>query len=519
MLRFVFLAACSTLSVSMPPNIVMLVIDDLGWGDVSYHGGNFSTPNIDRLATQEGVRLEKYYVQQVCSPTRSAFVTGRYPFHTGMQHFTTLMPGSTASIPKDVPTIAEALKKAGYSTHAIGKWHLGSASWSEAPTGRGFDSYAGYLQGGEDYYNHTIGKGYDFWRNQTAAWDCYGEYSSSFYMTEARRILDTRDANQPFFIYFAHQLIHEPLELPPTHYAACDVITAELPNGTDRHTLCSMTVELDTQIGVLVDWLKKDGLWDNTVVWVTTDNGGMTIGMEDTGKMGKSVYSVSSNYPLRAGKTTLFEGGVRGVSFVTGGFLPSESHGALRSGLLQHVDIPTTLAALAGADLTGTDGYDAWSYITSGGDSPRTEVPVNIDNCVGKTGGPPCSGNHYNALIQENWKFISGVEKSYDGWWSNDPYTKRSVNATSGPVKMNGTDIFLFDLSKDESENVNVAAAHPDIVMKMQARVAELGDEKNGYRNPQYNIPHPRSMPGLHNGTWAPWQHSGEDSDVAGLVV
>merc|ERR1719450_1616575 len=109
-----------------------------------------------------------------------------------------------------------------------------------------------------------------------------------------------------------------------------------------------MMVELDNQIGVFVEMLKAHDLWENTLVWVTTDNGGMTIGLkEQTGGAAGAVYSVSSNYPLRAGKATLFEGGVRGVSFVTGGFLPNGAFGGKRTGLLQHVDIPETLAALA----------------------------------------------------------------------------------------------------------------------------------------------------------------------------
>merc|ERR1719375_1275315 len=104
------------------PNLVMMVLDDVGWSDVGYHGSDFPTPNIDRLAT-EGVRLEKYYVQHVCSPTRSALMTGRYPFRTGLQHCTTLHPGSEAHIPAESPTLAEALRGVGYSTVMIGKWH------------------------------------------------------------------------------------------------------------------------------------------------------------------------------------------------------------------------------------------------------------------------------------------------------------------------------------------------------------------------------------------------------------
>merc|ERR1719305_1446381 len=131
----------------------MMVLDDVGWTDVGYHGSDFPTPVIDQLATKDGVRLENYYVQQVCSPTRSALMTARYPFRTGMQHSTTLTPGTLAALPADTPTIAEALKSKGYDTHAIGKWHLGYASWDNTPLGRGFKTYNGYLQGACDYYN------------------------------------------------------------------------------------------------------------------------------------------------------------------------------------------------------------------------------------------------------------------------------------------------------------------------------------------------------------------------------
>ena len=152
--------------INKPPHLVMMVIDDLGWTDVGFHGSNFPTPHIDTLAAS-GVRLEKFYVQQVCSPTRSALMTARYPFKTGLQHATTLMPGSSSTIPKDTATLAEVLKQSGYYTHAIGtphtspyhtsplatpfhdiagKWHIGYAGWDDTPLGRGFDSHAGYLQ-------------------------------------------------------------------------------------------------------------------------------------------------------------------------------------------------------------------------------------------------------------------------------------------------------------------------------------------------------------------------------------
>merc|ERR1712151_1205261 len=199
--------------------------------------------------------------------------------------------------------------------------------------------------------------------------------------------------------------------------------------------------------------------------------------------------------------------------------------GSKRTGLLQHVDIPQTLSVLGGTTIPGSDGFDVWDYIVAGGDSPRSEVPVNIDTCVGKgAGGPPCQKKVSSALIMGKWKLISvstvpGPNLVYDGWWSNDPYTKRTPNNTQGPVTVDGVSTWLFDLSKDESENENVAFENKDILEKLQARMAELSDPKNGYLDPQWNLPHPRSFPVFHNGTWAPWRSHGENDDSAEMLV
>lgn len=186
--------ASNSYCYSRPSNsLVLMVLDDVGWCDVGYHGSDFATPNIDRLAAG-GVRLERYYVQEVCSPTRSSLMTGRLPLHTGFQ--TVLQPGGTQKLPLDVSTLPEALQKVGYRNYAIGKWHLGYSSWNYTPLGRGFDSFAGYLQGQSDYNMHTntvLGtqdpegkQGFDFWRNKSGTEICkvhgllYGSQKSYF---------------------------------------------------------------------------------------------------------------------------------------------------------------------------------------------------------------------------------------------------------------------------------------------------------------------------------------------------
>ena len=130
------------------PNILMFVIDDLGWNDLSYKGSDIKTPTIDKFAN-EGIRLQQYYVQRVCSPTRSAIMAGRYPYHMGLDR-RVIENGRPFGLPLNQTTIANELKKGGYSTHCVGKWHLGMMKWEYTPTYRGFDTFYGYYDGAED---------------------------------------------------------------------------------------------------------------------------------------------------------------------------------------------------------------------------------------------------------------------------------------------------------------------------------------------------------------------------------
>ena len=330
--------------------------------------------------------------------------------------------------------------------------------------------------------------------------------------------------------------MHEPLEVPAdaASKAACADLNVSSPIGewanVGRHTLCTMASGVDTAVGQMVDMLKAKGMWENTLLWLTTDNGGMTTGPK-ADHIG--AWSASSNYPLRGGKGTLFEGGVRGVSFVSGGYVPESARGQTRTELMMHVDIPATMAKIAGVtwgDKTEVDGVDVWDAIVSGGASGRDEVPVNVDTCVGLTGGPPCARKKkYNALIssdgykliEANWVVPTCANSSwctgaglYDGWWSNDPYSHVMPNATTqGPMPSSDVPqggIWLFDLSTDPNEKLNLATRQPATVQKMRARLAELADPKKGYRDPQFNIPNPRSFPALHNNTWSPFRKLGE---------
>ncbi|GFR63088.1 sulfatase 2 [Elysia marginata] len=149
---FLLLTEASIALLARSPNIVFIVADDYGYRDIGYHGAEFASPTLDRLAAG-GLKLENYYVQPICSPTRSQLMTGRYQIHTGLEH-SIIWKSQPYGLPLKYPTIANMLKGQGYSTHAVGKWHLGFYKKEYTPLHRGFDTFYGYWSGGEDYYSH-----------------------------------------------------------------------------------------------------------------------------------------------------------------------------------------------------------------------------------------------------------------------------------------------------------------------------------------------------------------------------
>ncbi|XP_071809782.1 arylsulfatase I-like [Asterias amurensis] len=374
--------------------------DDYGYNDIGYHGSEIKTPVLDSMAA-EGVKLENYYVQPICSPSREQLMTGRYQIHTGHQHFI-IRTRMKSCLNLDEITIAQKLKESGYATHYIGKWHLGLYKKACWPTRRGFDTFFGFLLGMQDYYSHISDGGFDFRDQERVAMGVKGKYGTHLFADRAKQIIAQQNTSQPFFMLLSMQAVHIPLQVPAQYLKQYAHI-----KDIKRKAFAGMTTCMDEAVGTVADALEERGLWNNTVFIFSTDNGGQ-------------LSNGGSNWPLKAGKASLWEGGVRAVGFVNSPLLHPRVRGTTSRALMHISDwFPTMLAGLAGGDLNGTkplDGYNMWTTISQGLPSPRTEILHNIDP-FGGHGYPFPYSLHNNftftqtmraAIRVGDWKLMTG---------------------------------------------------------------------------------------------------------------
>jgi arylsulfatase A-like enzyme len=399
------------------PNIVFILADDLGWKDVGWHGSEIRTPQLDRLAAG-GVRLEQFYVQPVCSPTRASLMTGRYPMRYGLQ-VDVVRPNAKYGLSLEERMLPQALREAGYATRMVGKWHLGSFEESYWPLSRGFDHHYGHLFGAIDYFTHVRDKKPDWYRDGKAITE--EGYSTELLGAEAVRIIREHDGAKPLFLYVAFNATHAPLQAPASYLEPYK----DLP-GHDRRLKAAMTACMDEQIGKIAEAIEQRGLREKTLLIFLSDNGGPT---------GKG--NAALNDPLRAGKATLYEGGVRVPAFaVWPGRLKA---GAVVNEMFHITDWYPTLLSLAGAKTEQrlpVDGKDIWASVADGKPSPRDEILHNVE---------PTRG----AIRKGPWKLIV--------------HARMPAGSAAGAE--------LFNIAEDPNEKTDLASSHPDKVKDLLDRL------------------------------------------------
>lgn len=411
-----------------PPNVIYIVADDMGWKDAGFRGSDIKTPNLDKLAAT-GATLEQFYVLPMCTPTRAALMTGRYPLRYGLQ--TGVIPAAGRySLPLDEYLLPQVLKDAGYRTAMSGKWHLGHAKTEFWPRQRGFDSFYGATVGEIDHFKHSSHGVADWYRNNKPIKE--DGFDNSLFGAEAVRVINKHDPKTPLFLYLAFTAPHTPFQAPKEYIDRNSHIADE-----NRRKYAAMISVMDDEIGKTVAALEKRGMRENTLIIFHSDNGGVLSSMfaGDSEVHGKLP---ADNGPYRDGKGTLFEGGTRAAALVN---WPGKIKPGAIDGLMHVTDLYPTIAALAGAKLEKNkplDGMDMWPMLGQGKPSPRSEIVYNVDPMAG-------------AVRRGDWKLI----------WKG-----------ALPQK-----VALFDLAKDKSETTNLADQHADKVKELQGRISELAGE------------------------------------------
>lgn len=386
--------------VAQPPNVVLILADDLGYGDIGAFGARLiETPHIDSLA-RDGIRMTDFYASaNVCSPSRAGLLTGRYAVRDGMA-VGTVTVDDTHGLPPGIPTIAEMLQRQGYRTALIGKWHLGHHQEAQRPNARGFDHFYGLL--------HPNDEEQPVYRNAAAVPEPLEQSRLTRRFTgEAVQFID-RNAQRPFFLFMAHTAPHIPL-----------AASEEFAKSSRAGAYGDVVQELDWSVGALLDALARNGIADNTAIVFTSDNGPFPEG---------------STGGLRGGKATAWEGGFR-VPFIARwpGRIPQ---GQASGVMAMNIDLFPTVAAMAGIRLPVSrilDGRNILPVLKGASNVSPHEVLYffNHDRIAG--------------LRTQDWKILVRADyRNIERW-------------------LPGRDLqLLFDMRTDPTERYSLAAHRPD---------------------------------------------------------
>ena len=449
------------------PHIVFMLVDDWGWADVGYHRNSSSeeivTPNINNLV-KEGLELDQHYVFSVCSPTRSSFLSGRVPIHVydhgvGEIAYNPNDPVSGFSgIPRNMTGIGTKMKEGGYATHMVGKWDAGMATPDHTPQGRGFDTSLNYFYHANSYYNETGGglcnntHIVDLWDTDKPANTLNGtgpdgNYEEGLFKERILQIIDNHDPSTPLFLYYAAHIVHRPYEVPENYLKKFDFIDEPY-----RQVYHAMVNYLDDVVGEIVQALKDKGLWDNLLFVTSSDNGGPV--WSDFG---------GNNFPLKGGKASFWQGGVRVNAFASGGYLPKSMRGKKTDGYIHVADWYATFSSLAGVDPTDNraakaklppiDSFNVWPLISGqNSTSPRVDIPISD-----------------TTLISGEYKILTGNVNL--AGWTGPVYPNTTKPSGISAVEHCGDSGCLYNIIDDPEEYTNLAEKMPDMLKEMQAKL------------------------------------------------
>ena len=449
--------ACASAVAAAPstkPNLIFALVDDLGHNNVPWNNPEQTmSGSLNKLATEEGVILDRFYTYKFCSPTRSSFLSGRFPIHVNEDQ-----PGigDVGGIDLRMTLIPKRLKQYGYSTAAVGKWHAGARSAGNLPANRGFDEHLGFLGGGEDHNTQLSTDGFvDLWHDFQPGYGLNGTNSCYLYGRKAVDIILTHNTSNPLFLYLPFHDVHEPYE--------------SLPEYTDdsipkvRRAIQGMLACVGDATHNVTEALKSKGMWDNTLFIWSSDNGGPQ-------------YWQGNNFPFRGGKSTDFEGGVRTAAFATGGLLHPSLKGQRLTTPMHVADFWPSFCLMAG----GTDEECFHDRIPGIPDIDGTDVREaflsGIGNQTRKTDIPLSS----NGFIESstNYKYVASspvhsfCKHSRCGYWTGPNWPTSAAHIPVTPDPGCPVDGCVFDLSVDKEERHDLSASHPALQQRLKAKLA-----------------------------------------------
>ena len=455
-----FSTSCTNIEKNSSPNIVIIFMDDLGYGDISNFGAiNYKTPNIDEMANQGMLFTNFYSAQAVCSASRAGLLTGTYPNRIGISG--ALMPYSKKGLHKDEITIAEMLRDEGYATGIFGKWHLGHQK-KFLPNNHGFDTYLGIPYSNDmwpvDFDGNQISDTSN-WKKRTYPqlpliqdFDKVREIKT----LEDQSILTTlytersvefieKNKDRPFFLYLPHSMPHVPI-----------AVSEKFLGKSKQGLYGDLMMEIDWSVGEIIKSIESNNLSENTLIIFTSDNGPWLNFGNHAGSTGG----------LREGKGTSFEGGQRVPTVMMwDGVIPK---GKIANQLSSTIDILPTIAHITGGKLPGhkIDGVNIFDILNGGEEEPRDHFFYYYGN------------NNLEAVRKDNWKLIlPHSSRSYKGVLpKNDGH--------GGPYSRIETGLELYNLRRDPGEEYDVITLYPDVAKELLdlAEIArsDMGDNLTG---------------------------------------